>query len=301
MNALHAIPVLLVADVTGSASLHQHLDDQEAERAIERCIKRMQRSLEAAEGELLQHSGDELLARFASVDAAVHAAVDMQQRIIDLPPVSGHKLAVRIALHDDSSKIGESAPDPVKRASLMRIAGFAKGEQILCSAAIAAILADSTTVIPTQNRAELGELLEGSEKFTLFQLLWSAHSLLPRPSLQTPVANADRGKTAGLRVRYHGKEFLIDEKSSVLSMGRDPASNLLVEDRKVSRHHARIERRTDGFYLIDSSTNGSFLSMQTHAEILVRRYEVRLAGKGVICFGSSANDPTAERIAFEHL
>jgi hypothetical protein len=300
MNASHAIPVLLIADVTGSASLHQHLDDKEAERAIERCITRMLRSLEAGEGELLQHVGDELLARFASADAAVHAAVDMQQRIIDLPPVSGHKLAVRIALHDDSSKFG-APPDPVKRASLMRIAGFAKGEQILCSAAIAAILADSTTVIPTQNRSELGELHEETEKFTLFQLLWSAHSLLPRQSRHTPAAASSRSKTASLCVRYHGKEFLIDEKSSVLSMGRDPACNLVVEDRKVSRHHARIERRSDGFYLIDSSTNGSFLSMQTHAEILVRRYEVLLAGKGVICFGSSANDPAAERVAFEHL
>lgn len=300
MNASHATPVLMICDVTGSASLHQHLDDQEAERASERCIKRMLRSLEAAEGELLQQAGDELLARFATVDAAVHAAVDMQQRISDLPPVSGHKLAIRVALHDDSGNIGDPAPDPVKQTTLMRIAGLAKGEQILCSAAIARILADSTTVIPTQNRPELGELAEGVEHFAIFQLLWSSHSLLPRQS-PAPAVRISHGNTPGLRVRYHGKDFLIDEKSPILSIGRDPGCNVLVEDRKVSRKHAHIEWRQDGFYLIDTSTNGSFLSMQMHPEILVRRYEVLLADKGMICFGSSANDPAAERIAFEHL
>jgi adenylate cyclase len=300
MNASPAISILLIADLTGSASLHQHLDAQEAERAIERCIQRMLRSLEAYDGQLLEQQGDEVLARFASVDTAVHAAVEMEQRIVDLPPVSGHKLTIRVALHDDGNHTGESSPDPAKLLSLKRIAGLAQGEQILCSAAITAMLADSTTVIPTQARPELGELREGTQGFALYQLLWSAHSLLPWKT-DTLAAPSSRGKTPRLHLRYRDKDFWIDQKSPVLTMGRDASCNLLVEDRKVSRTHARIEKRKDGFYLIDTSTNGSFLSMQTRAEILVRRYEVLLAGQGVICFGSSANDPAAERVAFEHL
>jgi adenylate cyclase len=297
MNALHVIPALMVANITGNASLHQHLDPQEIERTLESCRKHMMAALASTDGEFLQQTGDELLVRFASVDAAVHAAVDMQQQISALPPVSGHKLTLRIALHDCNAH-GPQLPDPIKRNSLMRIAGFAKGEQILCSAAIAAMLADSTTVIPTQARPELGELHEGTQGFSLYQLLWSAHSLIPRQAPRAP-ALVRPLKSVRLHLRYHGKDFVVDDKSPVFTMGRDPACNLLVEDRKASRAHARIEHRANGFYLVDTSTNGSFVSMAANAETLVRRDEILLTGKGLICFGSSANDPAAERVAFE--
>ena len=62
MNAQHPIPLIMVADISGSASLHQRLNAQEADRAIDRCIKRMSRSVEGYQGKLLQTAGDEILA-----------------------------------------------------------------------------------------------------------------------------------------------------------------------------------------------------------------------------------------------
>ncbi|WP_306605203.1 adenylate/guanylate cyclase domain-containing protein [Azonexus sp.] len=295
MNAPHPFPVMMVADVTGSASLHQRLDEQEAERAIERCIKRMTRSIEAGGGHLLQVAGDELLASFASAEEACHAAIDMQQRIADLPPVSGHTLCIRVALHENDSRVVDQMASPLKLATLMRIASLAEGTQILCSTQVADTLAHSLA-IRTAPKQELGKLQEDDNTIELIQVLWSANA----SNSQSRQSGESERRKNSLRLLYRGKTFRIDEKSPVLTLGRDTTCSLMIDDRKVSRTHARIEQRADGFYLVDTSTNGSFLSMLDGQEILVRRYEVLLAGSGLICFGSSANDPAAARLEFEH-
>ena len=76
---------------------------------------------------------------------------------------------------------------------------------------------------------------------------------------------------------------------------------VIVDDRRVSRQHARIERRSDGFYLVDTSTNGSFVSIQGRQEALVRKHDVLLEGRGKICLGSTINDGRSECLEFEHL
>jgi len=286
MNAQHPIPVIMVADISGSASLHQRLNAQEAERAIDRCIKRMNRSVEGYQGKLLQTAGDEILAVFPSAELACHSAIDMHQRVADLPPVSGHKLAIRVALHDSD---GSDVPSAAKLASIMRIAGLARTDQILCSGPVVLSL-----------RPEFDSVRELDVVLPLFQIHWPAQNgAVPQQhSMFGPLSNK---LSERLCLRYRGKAYLVDENTPVLSLGRDPSCAMLIQNRKVSRMHARIERRRDGYYLIDSSTNGSFLSMQGRQEILLRKHEILLEGSGVLCFGSSVNDSAADRIEFEHL
>ena len=65
-------------------------------RAVDRCMKRMERTVEGFSGRIVRIVGDELMATFPHADEALQAAVEMQQRIADLPPVSGVKLEIRI-------------------------------------------------------------------------------------------------------------------------------------------------------------------------------------------------------------
>lgn len=296
MNAQHPIPVIMVADISGSASLHQRLNAQEAERAIDRCIKRMTRSVEGYQGKLLQTAGDEILAFFPSAEFACHSAIDMHQRVADLPPVSGHKLSIRVALHDSD---GSDTPSTTKLASIMRIAGLARTDQILCSGPVVQAL-PASAVVQAKPRPEFDSLREGEVILPVYQIHWPAQNgaAVQQHSMFGPLSNklAER-----LCLRYRGKAYLIDDNTPVLSLGRDPSCSMLIQNRKVSRMHARIERRRDGYYLVDTSTNGSFLSMQGRQEILLRKHEILLEGNGTLCFGSSVNDPAADRIEFEHL
>ena len=75
----------------------------------------------------------------------------------------------------------------------------------------------------------------------------------------------------------------------------------LIVDRKASRSHGRVERRNNSYFYIDSSTNGSYVSVGGQNEVMVRRREIELKGSGRISFGGSASDPKADFAEFEHL
>jgi pSer/pThr/pTyr-binding forkhead associated (FHA) protein len=104
-----------------------------------------------------------------------------------------------------------------------------------------------------------------------------------------------------LCVRYRGQAFLLDDKATFLTLGRDPENQLVIADRKASREHARIEKHDHRYVFIDSSTNGSYVVIGDAAEVMVRRDRIDLAGSGRIFFGSSGSDPNADFAEYEYL
>ena len=58
----------------------------------------------------------------------------------------------------------------------------------------------------------------------------------------------------------------------------------------MSRRHARIERRDNGFVLIDQSTNGTWLCQEGEDEIGLRQEEAPLIGQGTFSLGHPAKE-----------
>lgn len=290
----------MFADVSGSTALFERLGDKEAMHAVERCLKRMKRSIDGYKGRTIQVVGDELLGAFETAEDACQAAIDMQQRIADLPPVSGLKLTIRIGLHcgevvEDGNKLTGPAIS-----TAARIAGIARRNQILCSNLLVQALSEPS-FISADPVPELGSVPEEGEALTLFQINWpnyqgatvnSAHSAFG-PGIPVPPER--------LCVRHRGKAFLLDDKTPVLTIGRDLGCKLIIDDRKASRQHARVERRGDGFYLVDTSTNGCFVTLSGRQEVMIRRHEIQLESRGQISFGNSGSDPMADIAEFEQL
>lgn len=301
MSATQRKLIVMFADVAGSSALFERLGDKEAMHAVERCLKRMKRSIDGYKGKTIQVVGDELLAAFDTAEDACQAAIDMQQRIADLPPVSGLKLTIRIGLHsgqvsDDGTKLSGS---PITTAA--RIAGIARRDQILCSSLLVNEL-PQPGIIAADPMPDLGTVPEDGAALQLFQIQWPSHH--QGGGLSYPLSTFGPHSTLPVNrlcVRYRGKAFLLDDKTPVLTIGRDLTNKLVIDDRKASRQHARVERRGDGFYLVDTSTNGCFVTLSGRQEVMVRRHEIQLESRGQIGFGNSGNDPLADSAEFEHL
>jgi len=91
-------PCLLLAEVSGSERLLDKLGAAEMRHAVLRCLHRMERVAVGFRGELRKALGEaSLMAEFESTESAHLAAGEMQQRVLDLPPVSGVKLALKIS------------------------------------------------------------------------------------------------------------------------------------------------------------------------------------------------------------
>ena len=288
---------VLFADVSGSTKLYERLGDSEAMRAVERVIKRMQIAIQGLKGRLVKTIGDEVMATFDTAEDAYLASVEIQQRISDLPSVSGVKLTVRIGFHFGSviEESNDVFGDTVNTAA--RIVGLANSQQTLTSK-------ETVDQLPVTLRAATRDLEQLSVKgkadgVHVFEVLW-------RPTEELTMRAESINKPAPkqlekLCLRYHGKALLLDEKCALMTLGRDLSCDLVIEDRKASRHHARIERRGEKYTLIDQSTNGTYLSPKGERETLLRREEALLQGSGRICFGSSGNDPQADFAEYEHL
>ena len=306
MEELDPRSSVLFAALLGSARLHEKLGNAEALRAADRCMKRMERAVEAFGGRAVKVVGDELMAIFHTADDASQAAVEMQQRVADLPPVSGVHLAIRIGFshgvaHEASGGVAGEAADVA-----VRLAGLAKSAQVLtCAQTVDAMTSPLKQAVRAVEAGQCEGLASG---LVVFEVIHDAgHGLPPAATTSpahtvTPVTQqpepviAAQGK---LQLRYFGKTFVLDENHPFISLGRDAESDLVIHDRRASRHHAFIERRGGKVVLVDKSTNGSFVTESGQKEIFLRRKEWALQGKGLICFAASAKSSEPDCAEYE--
>ena len=288
---------VLFACVCGNARLHEKLGSTEALRAVDRCLKRMERAVTAFGGRNIKSVSNELMAFFGCADDAYFAAVEMQARVADLPPVSGVELAIRIGF--SSGQLTEEADtysgEPVNKA--LSLAGLAKPGQILTCQET------RTTLSPVLKKStrDLGTAVSGQLKnVAIFEATTPETTVISRMPIDN--ANASGQPAApGERLRlYYGDEVVIlDDRKKSLSMGRDVDSDVVIHDRRASRHHARIERQGSSLVLIDQSTNGTYVTFNGRPELLLRREECVLRDKGLICFAAPGSSPDADFANFE--
>ena len=76
--------------------------------------------------------------------------------------------------------------------------------------------------------------------------------------------------------------FLRVNKSVLL---RVDLIGMVVHEEQASRLHCTIERKHDKFVLVDHSTNGTYVTIEGNAEVLVQREEFALTQRGFIALG----------------
>ena len=320
----------MFAEVAGSNQLFEKIGETEAAYGVERCVNRMERSIAGHEGRIHKLADGHLLATFESGDAACQAAVDMQQRVSSLSPLGGLRLTIRIGLHAGRIETNEDGIGGEAVDNAMAIARMAGGDQILASGTLAdALSGDSSLLIWALT--DFGQIDEIGEGIGLAEIEWQRKEAQPAPEARPkaqpapkaatqppaepvslaaeikaapiePVAPPPEVPACRLVLRFRGQTLQVDVTAPLITIGRDPASGIVIDDRKVSRAHARIERREDRYVFVDASTNGSYIRDEAGEEIALHRGEEHeLDGKGHLYFGASSKDPKAAFAEFERI
>lgn len=305
---------VLYADISGTTRLYRKLGTAESQYALERCIKRMERAIEAYGGRLVMPAVDELTAVFDTPDTLLQGAMEMQRRLADLPPMSGVKLSIRIGAHwgagtlDDAGLTGLACDLGRK---LMSMAG--PGQILTCAQTAEAVSRNLRQLLWTADDLQLDT--PGGE-CQVFRVVWQedasatvavpaydGRAIAPPPPADTVLASAGPGQVPAprLTLRFEGRSYLLDAKMPTVVIGRDRAANISIRSPKASRRHAMIVRRAErDFRLIDSSTNGTYVQ-QGESVLRVHEGEVALTGKGRIAFGCAPKDADGEVLEFELL
>ena len=283
----------MFADVSGSTSLYENLGDQRALAAIETVLAELRKSTGLQDGRVVKTIGDEVMAVFPSVDAAMHAACDMQTRVAAIPQVNNARLAIRIGFHYGPAieDKGDFFGDAVNTAA--RMAGLAKGGQIITSG-------HSVDALPPLLKASTREIdafhVKGKQdEIRIFEVIWHDSADLTAMAERDPPATTAQFL---LTLTYGVSTLTLGAEQKSASLGRDAGNELVVPDKMASRVHCKIELRRGNFFLVDQSTNGTYVTVGTDAEILLKREQIMLRGRGTICLGHTASSSDAELVSF---
>jgi adenylate cyclase len=254
---------VLFADVSGAA--------------ISNCIEPLRKAAESTGGRVVKLVGDEVMVLFATPDAAAQAATRMHQCIEALRATAGDGPSLRVAFHSgpimrsDRDVVG----DTVKLAATL-VAQAQRG-QTLTSGQTAAQL--STGLRPFSRDLQRVALTDRSETIRLCEILKTSVN---------GAARAQEAKKARTMVRLaYGDQVVIcsRENHPRIVIGRGKGCDLVIEDKLASRQHCTLEARDDEFFLLDRSTNGTYVTVEGEQEILLNGQGVALATHGWIAFG----------------
>jgi pSer/pThr/pTyr-binding forkhead associated (FHA) protein len=101
-----------------------------------------------------------------------------------------------------------------------------------------------------------------------------------------------------MELKFQGSTVHVDQNRPSVTLGRQNHNDVVVNDGRVSRSHARIEYRRGKFILIDQSTNGTFALIQGKKSVTLRRDEASLLGKGIIGLGREVTDESPVAIHY---
>ncbi|WP_407279030.1 adenylate/guanylate cyclase domain-containing protein [Aromatoleum evansii] len=269
---------VLVVQIPGADRIAEALEPTEARRALERCMHRIDLAIEAHGGTAERRADAGVCASFRHGDAAVLAICEMFDRVQSLPPLRGLRMTISIGLH-----CGTGAEDAERGAT--RLAETAKPGHALASEAVVTQLSATgrqfVATSPSRNPALAG-------------LGWTAFAVARQPAAaSTPV---DKPPEPRVRIRHGQDTLFVDHARPVVLLGRELGNDIVIADPRASRQHARIERRRDGFVLIDQSTNGTFLADDSGKESCIKGAELVLTGSGRIGCGFSANEVERELV-----
>jgi adenylate cyclase len=282
---------VLLADLRGDASrLYEIEGPTKALQAMQQCIGMLEQAAWEGGATVVKTTGDEVMALFQAPAAAADAAVAMQAAVETLPLVGDTKIGVRVAFQTGPVMVrnGDVLGNTVSLTS--RLIEEAQKEQIVTSRNTAAALGHSyksrmRTLRPMQPMDNLNSL-------GVCEYVWR----VAEQTTSFMAAPKDPVRYNSLRIVYGITEMISRGDHNPLSLGRDFECGLILLDERASRRHCTIEQRDGEFFLIDHSTNGTYITEEGQTELRLQHRPYTLRKHGWIAFGRprASTDQVAE-------
>lgn len=264
---------VLFVDICDSTKLFECLGDARALTMTSSCVKQMEECIRKEKGIVQQKQGDGLLCTFFAANDALRAAQSIQN-INKNGPISVHA-----GLHFGPVIIRAEGifGDAVNVAArMLEIAK--KGETILSE--------DAWLELDENKREQLRPLgrVTVKGKGQLIKIFLAVPQALDQTVVQLPFETT-RGGRAILKIDDGRNQFKIEAPVSNFVLGRHIDCDLTIDQKYVSRRHATIECLRGKFFLVDHSTNGSYVNENDQPYKFLRREMLQLNNYGYISLG----------------
>lgn len=267
-----------------------NLDSCLLDKLIQRRLKRLERVLASHGGRLVKPLQQGLLASFHSAEAALIGACEMQRRCAVIPQLSDTQLALKIGIH---AAIGQPLSNPAmataaKLSTLITDAGIVLSENVIAG-------------LPSELQQKSAPVANEGSDIAAYVIDWNAIPMHRPPPPVTEESEPAQAGTHGLQlILCCGSEtYRFDSRQSIVTIGRDPGNDIVVNSPKASRKHCRIVYRLGSYVLVDVSTNGTFVAQGSGEEHIVRKNMATLHSPGRLGFGRPWQPEAADSFGFE--
>lgn len=296
---------VVFTDMHGSTSVFEALGNVRATDVITQTTSWIAAQCESHGGHVVKTLGDGVLAMFNEQDAAIQAVVSLQrlhhQRLMRSPVAARLPIRIGVSWGDVEMVAGDCYGDAVNVAS--RLCDLCGPHQIWASAASLERVPESAGV----SFRPLGAIaIRGrAEPCNVSQVEWREEDptdfLTMQGQLDVTQALGERdifGKEIELSCMGVHKTFKSFELPA--HIGRVKTVDFMVSDPRVSRTHACLEWRNGSVVFVDLSSYGSWIRFEgdTSSEVLLRRAECVLHGKGELALGAPFSDLSVPTVSF---
>lgn len=287
---------ILFADVARSTQLYELMGDETAQKLISRCLSRFSDVACQHQGSVVKTIGDAVMCTFQNADNAVKAAKAMQLTLEKIPSDGSADQGtpdIYIGIHIGPviREDGDIFGDAVNLAA--RMVSLAKPQQILITEQTFKAL---TPEYQSSVRFLDKDTIKGkSGELNIYEYIWEPDDI----TVMLDRASVTLSLQSCLELKKGDSIIKVDQRKPSITMGRQRKNDLVLNYKRISRFHARIEYRRGKFVLIDNSSNGTYVHLPNQNSIYIKRDETLLSGTGIISLGRQATPGSPGAIHFK--
>lgn len=236
--------------------------------------------VEECGGSVQEIIGDEIMARFIQIDAAIQCAVSIHQCAEAFAKDTQPDILMRIGMHWGLAIVedGRMFGDTINVAS--RVSSIAQGGQTIMTEAL--IEQASTRWRTIARRFDTAKVKGKSEPVVIYDIPMKPDEVTLIHSVVQDYAAIE------LELSYGSKSVIFGSTDGVFNIGRALTNDLVVDADPVSRCHVTIERIRGHFVVADKSTNGTHVYIADGEAVYLRREQLPIWGEGQLALGAPA-------------